>query len=117
MRTPQDIIIKPIITERTSMDAANGRYAFVVAKAATKPEIRQAVEQLFEVKVLSVNTANYDGKTKRVGVHVGTTSAWKKATVKIDIEPKDDSFLVKGGKLSTNSKKYKTSIEDFGFMQ
>jgi len=45
---------------------------------ATKTEVRKAVEQLFDVKVLKVNTANYDGKTKRQGVHVGLTASWKK---------------------------------------
>lgn len=117
MKAPQDIILKPIITERTSMDAAEGRYSFVVAPGATKPEIRQAVEALFEVKVLAVNTSNRIGKTKRMGVHVGKRANWKKAVVKIAMEPVEETFLAKGGKSTTVSKKYKTAIEDFGFIQ
>lgn len=117
MKAPQDIILKPIITERSSLEAASGRYAFVVAPTATKPEIRQAVEALFDVKVLSVNTANRIGKKKRMGVHQGKRADWKKAIVKIDMEPKQEEFLVKGGKTSSTNKKYKTAIEDFGFIQ
>lgn len=117
MKAPQDIILKPIITERSSMEAMDGRYAFVVAKGATKPEIRQAVEQLFEVKVLAVNTMNCSGKTKRVGVHVGKRADWKKAIVTIDTDPQEVKYLAKGGQTSSVSKKYKTAIEDFGFIQ
>ena len=56
MKTPQDIILRPVITEQSSMQAAEGKYTFVVAKTASKPEIRQAVERLFDVKVTGVNT-------------------------------------------------------------
>ena len=63
-KAPQDIIIKPVITEKSSFDAAMGKYTFQVAKDATKTDVRKAVEQLFEVKVVSVNTVNYDGKKK-----------------------------------------------------
>jgi len=115
MKTAQDIIIKPIITERSSADGALGKYTFVVAVNATKTEVRQAVEQLFNVKVLKVNTTNYDGKTKRQGVHVGKTSSWKKAVVTIDTDPKAPVYLAKGGKTTTIAKKYKHIIEEFGF--
>lgn len=117
MKAPQDVILKPVITERTSMDATEGRYTFIVDRNATKPEIRQAVEALFDVKVLGVNTMNYTGKTKRMGVHVGKRSDYKKAVVKIDLDPQGTEYLTKGGKTATVSKKYKTAIEDFGFMQ
>lgn len=117
MKAPQDIILKPVITEKTSMDAAQGRYAFVVAPGATKPEIRQAVEALFGVKVLAVNTMNYTGKTKRMGVHIGKRSDWKKAVVTIDLNPGEASYQTKGGKNASVSKKYKTEIEAFGFIQ
>lgn len=117
MKAPQDIILKPVITEKTSMDAAEGRYTFVVAKGSTKPEIRQAVEALFGVKVVAVNTLNYMGKTKRLGVHLGKRADWKKAVVKIDLNPAEETYLAKGGKSTPSNKKYKTSIEDFGFIQ
>lgn len=117
MKAPQEIILKPVITERTSMDAAEGRYTFVVASEATKPEIRQAVEKLFDVKVRKVNTQNYTGKTKRMGVHIGKRADWKKAIVTIDLDPATEKYLDKGGKEATVSKKYKTAIEEFGFIQ
>lgn len=115
MKTAQDIIVKPIITERSTTDSAIGKYTFEVAVDATKTEVRQAVEQLFGVKVLKVNTTNYDGKTKRQGVHVGKTSSWKKAVVTIDTDPKAPVFLAKGGKTTSVAKKYKNVIEEFGF--
>jgi large subunit ribosomal protein L23 len=99
------------------MDAALGKYTFEVAVGATKTQVRQAVEQLFEVKVLKVNTANYDGKTKRQGVHVGQTAKWKKAVVTIDTDPKASTYLQKGGKSATAGRKYKNTIEEFGFGQ
>ena len=117
MKMPQDIIIKPVITERSTMDAAEGKYTFAVAPSSTKTEIRQAAEKLFSVKVLKVNTVNYDGKKKRMGVHRGFTSSWKKAVVTIDTNPKAQTFLVEGGKSSQSSRKFKTEIEEFGFGQ
>lgn len=115
MKTAQDIIIKPIITESSTTDAALGKYTFKVYKAATKTQIRQAVETLFKVKVLKINTANYEGKAKRQGVHIGKTSSWKKAVVTIDKDPKTVPYLTKNGKTTTAAKKYKESIEEFGF--
>ena len=109
----EDIIIKPIITERSSMEMQEGKYTFKVAKKATKVEIRKAVEKLFEVKVLDVNTMNVKGKAKRVGVHRGMTSDWKKAIVTIDTNAGDIKYLAKGGKEVKVSKKYKDSIEAF----
>ena len=81
MKMVQDIIIKPIITE-ASMDAlAEKKYTFKVAADATKPEIAKAVEEMFKVDVLCVNTINMKKKPKRLGVHFGYTSEWKKAIV------------------------------------
>ena len=76
-------------------------------------EIAKAVEKLFNVKVLKVNTMTVKGKQKRVGVHVGRTSDWKKAIVTIDTNPTDSSYLGKGGKEVKVSKKYKDSIDEF----
>ena len=109
----EDIIIAPIITEEASMRMAEGKYTFRVAKKATKVDIKNAVEKLFEVKVLSVNTMNVNGKEKRVGVHVGKTSDWKKAIVTIDTNASTKSYIGKGGKEVKVSKKYKDSIEGF----
>ncbi len=109
----EDIIIKPIITEKSNMDIQEGKYTFKVAKKATKVEIRNAVEKLFDVKVLKVNTINVKGKEKRVGVHRGMTSDWKKAIVTIDTDAGDIKYLGKGGKEVKVSKKYKDSIDAF----
>lgn len=117
MKAPQDIILRPIISERSTANAGMGKYTFQVARTATKPEIRSATEKLFSVKVLKVNTVNYDGKPKRQGAHIGKTSAWKKAVVTIDVEASADSYLVKGGKATQSSRKYKSAIEEFGFGQ
>jgi len=117
MKTAHDIIIRPVITERSTNDAASGKYTFAVAPAATKTEIRIACEKLFGVKVLKVNTVNYDGKSKRMGVHQGLTSSWKKAVVTIDTDPQSAEYLGKGGKTSQVQKKFKTTIEEFGFGQ
>jgi len=110
----EDIIIRPIITEKSSDGLQEGKYTFEVNKKATKVEIAKAVEKLFEVKVLKVNTINVKGKEKRVGVHVGKTSDWKKAIVTIDTNPTEKTYLDKGGKEVKVSKKYKDSIEEFG---
>lgn len=110
---PEDIIIKPIITEKSSMDMQEGKYTFKVNKKATKPEIAKAVEKLFEVKVLKVNTINVKGKEKRVGVHQGRTSDWKKAIVIIDTNPTEKSYLAKGGKEVKVAKKFKDGIDAF----
>ena len=117
MKSAYDVIIRPVISEKSTMDAAEGKYTFVVARTASKPEIRQACEKLFSVKVLKVNTVNYDGKQKRMGVHQGLTSAWKKAVVTIDTDPQPESYMAKGGKSTQSARRYKASIEEFGFGQ
>lgn len=109
----EDIIVKPIITEKSSMDIQEGKYTFEVNKKATKIDIAKAVEKLFEVKVLKVNTISVKGKEKRVGAHLGKTSDWKKAIVTIDTNPTEKTYLAKGGKTVKVSKKYKDSIDAF----
>lgn len=109
---PEDIIIRPIITEKSSNGIETGKYTFEVARKATKIQIADAVEKLFEVKVLNVNTMNVRGKQKRVGVHTGKTSDWKKAIVTIDTNPQDRTYLGKGSKEIKVSKKYKNTIEE-----
>ena len=110
---PEEIIIAPVVTEKSNDELQQGKYTFKVNKKATKVEIAKAVEKLFEVRVLKVNTMTVKGKLKRVGVHVGRTSGWKKAIVTIDTNPTDSSYLSKGGKEVKVSKKYKDSIDEF----
>lgn len=112
MRYAEDIIIRPIITEKSYENMAAGKYTFEVAIDATKVDIKNAVEELFSVKVKKVNTLRYDGKNKKVGVHQGKTKAWKKAIVAIDKNPEDVKYLTKGGKITKLAKKYKTEIEE-----
>ena len=108
---PEEIIIKPIITEKSSGGVAEGKYTFKVAKKATKIQIANAVEALFNVKVLSVNTMIVKGKEKRVGANSGKRPDWKKAIVSIQTEGKELSYLTKGGKEVKVDKKYKDSID------
>ena len=117
MRKPEDIIVSPHITEKSNDEIALGKYQFIVNTKATKTEIRHAVEKLFSVKVIHVNTMNYNGKVKKMGVHIGPRPDWKKAVVKIDLDPKVQSYLAKDGKVTAASRKFKTSIEEFGVVQ
>ena len=117
MKLAEDIIISPLITEKSNDQIADGKYTFIVDVNATKTEIRHAIEKLFSVKVMHVNTSNYNGKVKRQGVHVGPRADWKKAVVKIDVSPGVQSYMEKGGKVAATTRKYKTDIEEFGVMQ
>ena len=109
----EEVIIAPVVTEKSNDEIQMGKYTFKVNKKATKVDIKRAVEKLFEVKVLSVNTMTVKGKEKRVGRSVGKTSDWKKAIVTIETNPSDHSYLAKGGKTTKISKKYKDSIDEF----
>ena len=109
----EDIIVRPVVTEKSNDAMQEGKYTFKVNKNATKVEIANAVEKLFEVKVLKVNTISVKGKSKRVGYHQGKTSDWKKAIVTIDTNPGDTTYIGKGGKEVKGSKKYKDSIDEF----
>lgn len=116
-KVPQDIIKAPVITEKSSGEMAEGKYTFKVATDATKTQIKYAVEKIFGVKVVSVNTSNFDGKLKRQRYQLGRTPSYKKAVVTIATENIDSSYLGKGGKSVKVASKYKTSIEEFGFGQ
>jgi len=109
----EEIIVRPVVTEKSNDELQSGKYTFEVNKKATKIEIAKAVEKLFEVKVLNVNTITVRGKSKRVGVHQGKTSDWKKAIVTIDTNPSEKTYLAKGGKVVKVAKKYKDSIDEF----
>ena len=81
MKTAYDIIKRPIITEQSMADTEMKRYTFEVAKDATKIEIAKAIEEIFGVKVVRVNTLTVKPKTKRVRYVAGKTRSWKKAIV------------------------------------
>ena len=88
----RDIIRRPIITEQSMMAAELGKYSFEVDRRANKFQIRQAVEELFDVKVEKVNTMRMPGKKRRMGVHEGRTPEWKKAIVKLAAGNEIDFF-------------------------
>ena len=79
----RDILIRPLITEKSTQLMEEGKYVFVVAKKANKIEIAKAVTEVFNVKVANVNTVNVSGKMKRMGRFVGKRSDYKKAIVKL----------------------------------
>ena len=93
MKFAQDIILKPIITEKSMDGIASKRYTFKVAIDATKPEIAAAVEELFNVEVADVNTIIMKKKPKRMGYHYGYTSEWKKAIVTLKADSKEIEFF------------------------
>ena len=80
---PSQVIIRPVVTEKTYVLADAGKYTFRVHDNAHKTQIRQAVEQLFDVKVVAVRTASVKSKPKRRGVSSGRTRQWKKAIVQV----------------------------------
>ncbi|MCQ2602606.1 MAG: 50S ribosomal protein L23 [Clostridia bacterium] len=88
-----DIIIEPVLSEKSYDGISEKRYTFKVAKNATKTQIKEAVEQIFDVKVAKVNTANYDGKVKRMGRHEGKTASFKKAIVTLTANSKAIEFF------------------------
>ena len=83
MPTKLEVVVRPLITEKTSAARVRGEYAFEVHPDATKPQIRQAIQDLFKVSVTDVWTSNVRGKEKRMGRGVGRRPAWKKAIVKL----------------------------------
>ena len=94
MATAYDIIIRPIITERAMSGAADKKYVFEVAKDAGKIEIKKAVEEIFGVKVASVNTLTVPGKEKRTGAYPkGRRPSWKKAVVTLSEDSKTIEFF------------------------
>lgn len=93
MLIPHDIIIKPIITERSMDDMAENKYTFEVAKKADKIQIKRAVEEVFNVKVEKVNTMNVTGKIKRQGMTSGRRPSWKKAIVKLTADSDPIEFF------------------------
>ncbi len=88
-----DIIVKPVLTEKTFNDIANKKYAFIVDKNATKTDIKNAVEEIFNVSVEKVNTVRYDGKLKRQGRTEGYIASYKKAYVTLKADSKAIEFF------------------------
>ena len=83
MNKKYDIIYAPIITEKTAMMEAENKYAFKVDPRANKTEIKQAIESIFKVKVVSITTTNSHPKKRRVGKYTGYADKYKKAIVKL----------------------------------
>ncbi len=91
--TAYDVIIRPIISEKSLSEIGSKKYYFEVAKKATKSQIKKAVEEIFKVKVESVNTANVYGKIKRQGRTEGLTGSYKKAIVQLSSDSKSIEFF------------------------
>lgn len=81
MKLAREIIIKPVVTEKSVDLMQDNKYCFKVAKDANKIEIKNAIEEIFKVTVVNVNTVNVHGKMKRMGRTQGKTASWKKAAV------------------------------------
>ena len=93
MQAYENVIIAPIITEKSMMGIADKKYTFKVAKDANKVLIAEAVENLFKVKVERVNTISVRGQERRMGRYSGYTSSWKKAIVTLKKDSKPIEFF------------------------
>lgn len=94
MRDLTRVIVRPVVTEKTTDLGEHDKYVFEVATEANKSEVKQAVERFFGVKVLDVRTLNVKGKPKRLGRHLGRRKDWKKAIVTVQSGDKIDLFDV-----------------------
>jgi large subunit ribosomal protein L23 len=93
MKTAYDIIIKPVISERSMDDAQNRKYTFKVATDANKTQVKTALEEIFDIEIANVNIMNVRAKKKRQGRNVGMTSASKKAIVTLKPSSKEIEFF------------------------
>jgi large subunit ribosomal protein L23 len=93
MSNARDIIKRPVITEKSADLMELKRYTFDVEVRANKTQIKEAIEEIFEVKVDSVNTVNYKGKSKRFGRYTGFTPKRKKAIVQLSADSKELDFF------------------------
>ena len=94
MKSVYDVIIRPVITEQSMEDLDIKKFAFEVAKDATKIEVKKAVEEIFGVKVVKVNTLHVNGKLKRTGRYpAGRRPSWKKAVVTLSEDSKSIEFF------------------------
>lgn len=93
MKTPYDVIIKPVISEQSMDDAQNKKYTFKVATDANKTQVKLAVEEIFGVEVEKVNIMNVSGKLKRMGRTMGRRPSSKKAIVTLTDKSKEIEFF------------------------
>jgi len=93
IKSPYDVIIKPLITEKSMAASAERKYSFKVAKNANKIEIKEAAEKIFGIKVAAVNTQNRLGKLRRQGHSQGYKSDWKKAIITLSEGSKTIEFF------------------------
>lgn len=90
---PHQVILRPLVTEKgVHHSTKHNAYAFQISRLATKEDVRRAVEELFDVKVVKVSTQNRVGKLRRTRFRYGRTSDWKKAIVTLDQEHRIDFF-------------------------
>jgi large subunit ribosomal protein L23 len=94
---PAEVLIRPVVSEKSYHQITENRYTFRVHSDAHKTQVRQAVEELFDVKVVSVNIVKMPAKPKRRGVHSGTRPGWKKAIV--ELKPGDTIEIFEGAQL------------------
>jgi large subunit ribosomal protein L23 len=93
MRSPYDVIVKPVISEKSMAGAERRKYTFHVARDAGKTEIKRALEEIFGVEVAKVNVMNYKGKLKRMGKNIGRRPSFKKAIVTLAVGSKEIEFF------------------------
>ncbi len=93
MRTAYDIILKPVISERSMADVQERKYTFKVAVDANKTQVKMAIEEIFGVDVEKVNIMNVNGKVKKMGKNIGRTAASKKAIVTLTEKSKQIEFF------------------------
>ncbi len=93
MKNPRDVIFRPVITERSTDMMNENKYVFEVDPRSNKTEIKQAVEAIFGVKVVAINTQNYKGRLKRYGRYSGYTAKRKKAIVQLSADSKALEFF------------------------
>ncbi|MCF0235047.1 MAG: 50S ribosomal protein L23 [Thermoguttaceae bacterium] len=89
---PYQVVIRPIVTEKGYHNSARNTYTFEVNKLASKTDVKEAIEALYDVKVVSVTTQNRRGKKRRTRAGIGETKSWKKAMVKLDDEHRLDLY-------------------------
>ena len=94
---PAQVLIAPVVSEKSYSQIVENRYTFKVHKDAHKTQVRQAVQELFDVKVVSVNIVQMPAKPKRRGMHRGTRPGWKKAIV--ELKPGDTIEIFEGAQL------------------
>lgn len=93
MSTEYEVIIKPLITEKSNLVLIGNKYTFEVKKTASKIDIKKAVEKIYSVKVVDVNTITLNGKSRRYGRVTGKTGDWKKAMITLKAGDKIEEFV------------------------